>query len=187
MNLPSDLPPEYWEIVDRYRAELVAQAKKILGNKEDAEDVVQETLCEAFRNGEKLANAKSLGSWLKSINRCNALNRLRSRRLDPKKPAAAEGIFTTGGFSALELQDTLNKAIQALSPSLREVVRLRFYEDLSYNEIAGRLKIPAGTVGSLLFDASLQLFELLKTNFESRQKAESKAEKPKDFGNDLRQ
>src|SRR5579862_8442455 len=76
----SDVPAQYWEIVEKYRRELVGQAVAILGNEADAEDVVQETFCEAVKDPAKLMQADSVGAWLRSINRCNALNRVRDKR-----------------------------------------------------------------------------------------------------------
>ena len=75
-----NLPDRYWEVVERYRAELVNQALAILGNVADAEDVVQETFCEAFGHQDKLAKVRSLGAWLRTINRANARNRVRGKR-----------------------------------------------------------------------------------------------------------
>ena len=43
-------PPQYWELIERYRGELMNQAHAILGSVDDAEDVVQETFFEAFRD-----------------------------------------------------------------------------------------------------------------------------------------
>lgn len=65
---PDGLPEAFWELVERYRGELVNQAYAILGSLPDAEDVVQESLCEAFNNRKRLVEARSLGALLRSIN-----------------------------------------------------------------------------------------------------------------------
>src|ERR1051325_2901064 len=123
------LPDAFWELVEQYRGELVNQALSILGSQEDAEDVAQETFCEAFKDPEKLAQADSLGAWLRSINRANAMDRLRRKRRDSgrsqdKLREVHPRAFTTGGFSLLELRESMAKAIEALPEQYRTVVVL---------------------------------------------------------------
>ena len=172
MNERADFPEQFWDLIERYRGELINQAVAILGSVEDAEDVVQETFCEALRDQERLAKARSLGALLRAINRANALNRMRDDKRDVKKTErkqvqAPERPFTTGGFSALELRDTVAKAIETLPPHLRTVVALRYWEHLSYEEIAVRLKVPPGTVGRLLYDASMVLYDRLNVHLQA--------------------
>ncbi len=167
MRGDANIPDECWALIEKYRPELLAQACAILGNRDDAEDVVQETFCDAVRDPAKLSNARSLGAWLKSINRCNALNRARGKRHDSSrlirvKNMDAERTFTTGGFNMLELRETVNIALGGLPPELQEIVRLRYFEHLSYKDIAERLRIPIGNVGGLLMDASVRLYAKLK-------------------------
>lgn len=168
---PDGVPPEYWELLNQYRAELIAQAAGILGNAADAEDVVQETFFEALRHTEQMNHAESLGAWMRNANRCNALNRLRSRTRDKKKSERLirlepDATHTTGGFSALELRESVAKALQKLPSHKREIVRLRYWENLSYKEIAQRLKLPQGTVGRILCEASLELYEAMQSHLE---------------------
>lgn len=167
MRGEGNVPDEYWALVEQYRPELLNQALAILGNREDAEDVVQETFCDAVRDPAKLAHARSLGAWLKAINRCNALNRARGRRHDSSRlinvrNMEPERTFTTGGFNMLELRDSVNIALATLDPDLQQIVRLRYFEHLSYKDIAARLNIPIGNVGGLLMDASVKLYAKLK-------------------------
>ncbi|MBI3828703.1 MAG: RNA polymerase sigma factor [Planctomycetes bacterium] len=172
MDPRGEVPEKYWELIERYRGELVNQALAICGKLEDAEDVVQETLCEAFRDPAKLAQARSLGAFLRSINRANALNRTRDRKRDAAKSGrkqleAPARLVTTGGFSLLELRDSVAKAIETLPPHLRTVVVLRYWQHLSYEEMAARLNVPSGTVGRLLYEATLALYDKLKIHLET--------------------
>jgi RNA polymerase sigma-70 factor (ECF subfamily) len=172
IELRSQVPEQYWELIDRYRPELVAQALSILNSREDAEDVVQETFCDAVRDPQKLAQADSIGSWLHSLNRCNALNRLRDKkrasgRLEKQQAEAAQ-TFTTGGFSVLELRDSVAKAIRILPQNMQSVIKLRYWEGLGCKEIGARLNIPEGSVKRLLFEANNKLYDKLKAVFESK-------------------
>ncbi|HYF51413.1 MAG TPA: sigma-70 family RNA polymerase sigma factor [Planctomycetota bacterium] len=161
MDLRTGIPEEYWEVVDRFRAELLQQAYAILKSTEDAEDVVQETFCEAFRDQNKLSG-DSLPAMLRSINRCNALNRLRDNgrartRVERKKVHAPTRAFTTGGFSGIVLRDAVQKGLKKLPHDLRRVVELRYFEHLSYKEIAERLGVAQNSVGAMLSRAELLL------------------------------
>jgi RNA polymerase sigma-70 factor (ECF subfamily) len=162
----AELPQQYWELIERYRSDLTNQALAIIGNLQDAEDVVQETFCEAFRDSEKLREARSLGAWLRGINKNKALNRVRDKRQESKRIINPPRMDTTGGFSVLEMRESVAKAIETLPNNLREVIVLRYWDQLSYEEIAARLNIPSGTVGRLLHDASVKLYEKLNVQIK---------------------
>ncbi|MCK6474996.1 MAG: RNA polymerase sigma factor [Planctomycetes bacterium] len=172
VDADGNLPEEYWQLVERYRGELVNQALSILGDLADAEDVVQESFCEAFRNPERLAKVRSLGAWLRQINRANALNRARGRSRDVRKNErrqreAPPRLATTGGLSLIELRDCVTQAIEHLPAKQRAVVVMRFWQQRSYEEIASALKLPEGTVGRLLFEATQQLFGRLQPHLSA--------------------
>lgn len=168
-----DVPAEYWELLNRYRDELTYQAASLLGDASYAEDVVQETFCEAVKNVKQMNNAESLGAWLRTVNRCNALNRIRSQSRDRKKSERLiqlepDKAHSTGGFSAIELRDSVHKALGSLPANMREIVRLRYWDNLSYKEIAERVKLPQGTVGRILCEASMLLYDCMKPHLESQ-------------------
>ncbi|MFH0940211.1 MAG: RNA polymerase sigma factor [Planctomycetota bacterium] len=170
VDTPIEIPQEFWDLVECHRTELMNQALAVLGNIEDAEEVVQETFCEVFRNRERLPQMRSLSGWLRAINRANALNYLRTKRRHRQKLArkqieAPDRVMTTGGFSALEMREEIAKAIESLPHDLRMAIILRYWEDCSYAEIAKRLNIPQGTVWQRLCDAGLLLAN--KLNVES--------------------
>jgi len=157
------LPQEF----EKHRAELIRQAQAILSSREDAEDVVQETCCDALRQPEELCSADSAAAWLRSLNRCNALNRLRERKStsakhESKLELAPDRTFTTGGFSLLELRDAVSSAMRSLPPNLRQVVELRFFKHRSYKQIAQELNVPIGNVSGLLMDAIVRLHPRLQ-------------------------
>ena len=168
---PGDIPAEYWDIVETYRGELVNQAMALIGRREDAEDVVQETFCEAFKNPERLKKAQSLGACLRMINKANALDRVRNTRRESaktsrKEKAMPQRMLTTGGFSLMELGESLAKAIEGLPESHRTVVVLRFWESLSFDEISKRTGQPTSTVWRLFYEATQRLYESLKDKLD---------------------
>ncbi|MFH0938555.1 MAG: RNA polymerase sigma factor [Planctomycetota bacterium] len=167
MESPSYLPDAFWQLVEQYRGELVNQALAITGNMEDAEDVVQETFCEAFRDQAKIKNLRSLNAWLRTINHDNALDYVRNvrrqrKRITNKQQQSPDREYTTGGFSVLEMRDLVAKAIEYLSPEMRTAVVLCYWEHLTLNQIAERMQISSRTVRRLLFNASTMLYGNLK-------------------------
>lgn len=75
--------------------------------------------------------------------------------------------MTTGGFSLVELRESVAKAIEGLPEKQREVVVLKYWEGLSYDEIARRLGSTEGTVGWLLCEAVNRLHDRLKPHLET--------------------
>lgn len=166
-----DIPDAFWEIVEKYRSGLVNQALAITGNQADAEDVAQETFCKAFRHHEKLSEVRSLGAWLRNINKANAIDRVRKKQADQDRERKIEEQSpnrrgsVTGGFGRLEMREQVAKCVDRLPGKLRTVVVLRHLEGLSYEEIATRMDITEGSVGWLLCEANLRLHEKLKAFF----------------------
>jgi len=164
MSAPGQLPPEFWDLIERYRSDLVNQAFALLGNVQDAEDVAQETFCDAYARSQELASVQSLGPWLRTINKANALDRLRSRLREKGKSERRQRDLpvrnaTTGGFSMLEIRESVAKSIEQLPEELRDVIVLRYWEQLTYEEIATRLGQPNITVRRRLVEAYVWLYQ----------------------------
>ena len=152
---------------------LYSYALMLSRNSAEAEDLVQETCLRAIRAMDKLRPDSNVKSWLFTILRNIWFNEVRRRRgaptaldidLDeisidsavappPKDPHAVY-------VSKIE-RDQVRAAIQQLSVEFREIVILREYEELSYQEIAAVLECPVGTVMSRLARARAQLREML--------------------------
>jgi RNA polymerase sigma-70 factor (ECF subfamily) len=163
-----DGPEYFWQLVERFRADLIHQAYVIVGNQHDAEDTAQETLSQAFLRLDELRDPAKLGAWLRGINRYNALSLRRERKHDSKR----EIHIPTGELVSLEGKDgageeTVNddaliRAVDELPDPYREVVILRYVEKLSTDDIATRLGVPSGTVRGQLTRADGMLAKKLK-------------------------
>jgi RNA polymerase sigma-70 factor, ECF subfamily len=146
------------QLVGRYEHVLVRVALRMLGNPEDARDATQTAFVKAFEQLHRYDPAFRFFSWIYRILANECLNQRRSRR--PQVEMNEEFAATGGPFEALEA-DERKRRVQAalldLAPSYREVVVLRHFADLSYEEIAAALNIPAKTVKSRLHTARQQL------------------------------
>ena len=158
----------FWQLVDRFRADLVNQAFSMLGCRADAEDVAQETLAAAFRDLGELRNPQMIVRWLRKINHHQALKHRqrtqRAKRLLAKGTANAD--HETSHTKHLTNQEIVAKAIDRLDEDHRLVVNLRYWEHLGYKEIAERLGIPLGTVKSRLARADRLLEKRLRPLYE---------------------
>jgi RNA polymerase sigma-70 factor (ECF subfamily) len=166
-NEPGGIGPDYfWQLVDRFRADLVNQALAMLDSQQDAEDVAQETLCKAFLQLHQLKDPVKLGAWLRQINKCNVLTlrRLRQRekeeRLSTRQMTSIEA-KKSNETAQQRAKDQILKAVDALPEIYRNVVVLRYLEKLSTDEIAVRLGIPSGTVRGQLTRADAMLARTL--------------------------
>ena len=155
--------------LERYRDELIDEALGIIGNREDAEDVVQETFCEALQCYDKVTAADCIGAMLHSINRCNALDRMRRKKRDSQSVIALTLMATTGGFSRLERAEFVRSAIDGLTPKTRAVIILHYFEHLSCREIAAELNFPRGTVNRLLYEGLKLLYQRLEAKMRLRE------------------
>jgi RNA polymerase sigma-70 factor (ECF subfamily) len=174
-NAPGGVEPDqFWQLVERFRADLVNQAFAILGNQEDAEDVAQESLCQTFQELNTLKNPRKLGTWMRTINRCNALDLWRKRKREQSRSAAqnagqeAVAPETTPTGTNLEVArrrrsaEQVARAVDTLPEPFRSVVILRYWEKKSYDEIADWLSIPLGTVKSRMARADHMLVVRLR-------------------------
>jgi RNA polymerase sigma-70 factor, ECF subfamily len=158
---------------------LYSYALVLSRNRTEAEDLVQETCLRALRSMERLRPDSNAKSWLFTILRNIWLNHLRRWRTAPeiveldldgngpnKAVDTAKDPHATY-VSNIE-QERVRTAIQQLSHEFREVIVLREYEELSYQEIATVLKCPVGTVMSRLARARSKLRDLLSTLSSAR-------------------
>jgi RNA polymerase sigma-70 factor, ECF subfamily len=168
----------YAEIVRTLGPRLLATARRLLRDEEEARDVVQETFLSAFRALDRFSGEAKLSTWLQSIATNAALMRLRrSRRhpelslddLQPQVDAVAvldESSAWDPPADALEsrrLRAAVRRSIERLPASHRSVIVLREVEDRSTAEAARSLGITAGAVKLRLHRARLALRPLLET------------------------
>lgn len=150
-------------LVELHMRAVYGLAFRLMGDPDDADDVAQETFLRAWRALDRYDETYSFYTWLRTIATRLALQeraKRRRRRTESGEsfdaaaaavPAAAPDPLET--LAGEELQRALAGALEDLPEEFRAVLVLRAEQDLSYEEIARILEVPAGTVMSRLFRA----------------------------------
>lgn len=134
----------------------------LTGNREAADDLVQETMERAWRRLAFWRGEGELRAWLFSILHNAFVDRLRAERRSPTQPLAEDEDPPVRATQEdlLQVRD-LDRALARLAPEHREVVLLVAVEQMSYAEVATALSIPIGTVMSRLSRARTKLRAVL--------------------------
>lgn len=156
------------ELVGEYATFVYRVGFMVLKHEEDAEDAMQESLVKAVRALPDYDHKDevSFRAWLHRIALNTAISRTRRVALPRVEWEALEAAPQAGpgpedqALTRLAEADVL-AAVDSLSDSHRLVIVLRYYHDLSCEEIADLLQVPLGTVGSRLFNARQRLRALL--------------------------
>ncbi|MEL6610760.1 MAG: RNA polymerase sigma factor [Bacteroidota bacterium] len=155
-------------LYNRYKAPVYGFCAKLLLDREAAEDVMQETFLRVYENRDRLLNAGAFRSWLFTIARNQCLNHLRTRgRTRPfpehaPEPPAPSRETPFRHLLKAEQVDLVNRFLGELSPEYREVIVLREYQNLSYDEIAAVTRNTVSSVKSRLFKARRKLGQFLQ-------------------------
>lgn len=153
-------------VVRKYGERLQVHAMYILHDGQEARDVVQEVFIKAMREPRLYDADFKIQAWLYRVTRnlCFNLVRDRRRRDTLLQVGPKPGTTTLDPLDAVfesERQDEILEAVESLTPDHRDILMLRYYEDLSYAEIADRLGIKLGTVMSRLSRARDRLLEVI--------------------------
>ena len=171
------------ELVKRYEGKVFRLAHHVTQNREDAEDVLQETFLKAYEHLDQFRGDSKFYTWIVRIAVNQALMKLRRRKSD--KAVSLDETIDTGEdtlireiagwdenaeqqYSREELGGILDSAVQSLEPLYRSVFVLRDIEDLSTEETAEALDLSVPAVKSRLLRARLQLREKLTRYFKRK-------------------
>jgi RNA polymerase sigma-70 factor (ECF subfamily) len=150
----------FGEIVRRYQGFVHRQAWGYLQDNEAAKDAAQDVFVTAYEGIPYLREDSALRRWLYRICRNHCLNVIRRRKLERRLgPEVPDGVM-----SHVALRVALREVISALREPYREVVILRYYQDLTYEEIAHILDISISNVKIRLFRAKNALKRMLGVN-----------------------
>jgi RNA polymerase sigma-70 factor, ECF subfamily len=157
---------------DRYSPLLFSVAARVLGERKEAEDVLQEVMLVIWnKSGDYDPQLGTLSSWAVTVTRNKALDRLRARtrrlRLIEEAAILAEDTDVTSYPSANEIvhgrerAELLRDAMKELPADQRMAIELAFFTGLSQSDIATRLQQPLGTIKARIRRGMLRLREQL--------------------------
>jgi RNA polymerase sigma-70 factor (ECF subfamily) len=170
--------PKAFETLERkYRKSVYYMLLKMVKNSDDAEDLMQEAFAKAFVSIDKFDSKYAFSTWLFRIATNNTIDFIRKKRVQTisiDSPLQGDD----GSKMRLDVKDRgpdpnqvmlkdqrkqyLSKALDRLPEKYRTLVDLRYFQELSYQEVADELQIPLGTVKAQLFRARELLSQELK-------------------------
>lgn len=172
----------YGELMERYRDSVYFMMFKMVKNQDDADDLTIEAFGKAFSRLEQYSPTFAFSTWLFKIASNNCIDFMRKKRV---KVTSMDSGFTTKDGEVLYIDARssthdpeeavihnqkvrhMRSLVEKLKPRYRELVELRYFEELSYEEIAETLDLPLGTVKAQLFRARDYLAVLIENTKET--------------------
>lgn len=169
------------ELVSRYEKRVINYVYRITHRYEDAHDLTQDIFVKVYLALDRYDPKYQFSTWLFRIAQNSAIDALRkksifevplTRTVTDDEPGTKEREFPDGGISPYralknkELSAAIDKAVEKLPSDYRELIQLRHFAELSYEEIASMKKLPLGTVKNKLFRARNLLKEALDSFVE---------------------
>jgi RNA polymerase sigma-70 factor (ECF subfamily) len=167
----------YAELLDRYKESVYFLLVKMINNKDDAEDLTIEAFGKAFKNIAQYTPNFAFSTWLFRIATNNCIDFIRKKRA---VTMSLDRAFTTndGGEMTMDVRsDSLDpeenlikkqknvfmrSLVDKLKPRYRTLIELRYFQELSYEEIAEKLDLPLGTVKAQLFRSREFLYNIIR-------------------------
>lgn len=161
---------EYFaELIHRYQDKLQRYIARLgVRNFEDQQDVLQDIFLKTYRNLQGFDQNLSFSSWIYRIAHNEAISWYRRRKVRSEGSLVADGDEVLRWLEAVEepadvladrqlMIERMNIALAQLEDKYRDVLRLRYFEHKEYDEISDILRIPVGSVGTLLHRGKKQL------------------------------
>ncbi|PKD44418.1 RNA polymerase sigma factor [Rhodohalobacter barkolensis] len=166
----------YKTLTEKYETPLYYHLIKMVKDKEQVRDLVQEAFMKAFDNLESYNTNYAFSTWLYRITTNHAIDYLRKKKL--QTTSIDEPLKTREGEMKIQIEDEqsetdrtiirkqrssiIHEAIEELPEKYRVVIKLRHFDELSYDEISEQLDLPLGTVKAHIFRAREMLYKELK-------------------------
>ena len=159
-----DVAFEY--LFDRYREAIHRLFVQRLGGTDGADDLLQETFIKVYINLHRYRPDYTFGQWLYTIARNTFIDYVRKRQeelpiderfVSPPSPTPPP----EERFLNLQQRTQLEHYLEQLTPRYRELIRMRFFDEYSYEEIATKLGLPLGTVKTQIHRAREQMCRLI--------------------------
>ena len=170
------------DLMDRYNDSIYFMLLKMVNNKDDAEDLTIEAFGKAFNSLKQYTPNYAFSTWLFKIASNNCIDFLRKKK---KKIMSIDNSIENkdGDEIAIELKsdartpeqetirdqkiEVMRTYVKKLKPRYETLVEMRYFKEMSYEEISTELGLPLGTVKAQLFRAREFLYNLMKHNIET--------------------
>lgn len=165
----SEEPEAFGELMRRWERKIFALCFGMLGREDDARDAAQEAFIAAYRNLNRFRGEAKVSSWLHriAVNQCLTIKRRQKTRAEDffdDSDGAEEKVFVAAvRYSPAneaeqgERLQIVRQAVTALPTELREVIVMKEFEEMTFQEISDTLELPLSTVKSRLYTALKQL------------------------------
>jgi len=175
-------PERYAEIIERYQGKLFAYLYRLIGNRDEAEDLLQDVFVKVYKNLYSYDSERKFSSWIYRIAHNEAVNYIKKKSLKRfiswedisstkdklESQSAEEGVDEA--WMRKETAEEVDIVLDKLPIKYKQVLVLRYFSDKSYEEISEILEKPVNTVGTLInrakkkLVAELNKIEKLKNN-----------------------
>lgn len=167
----------YASLMDMYRESIYFMMIKMVRSEDDAEDLTIEAFGKAFNRLHQYSPSYAFSTWLFKIASNNAIDFIRKKRI---KVTSMDTAYTNddGESVSLDVKSTekdpeevtmhaekvvmLREVVKKLKPRYRDLIEKRYFQELSYDEIAMDMGLPLGTVKAQLFRARAFLADMIK-------------------------
>lgn len=168
-------------LMDRYKRPVYHMILKMVRNVDDAEDLTIEAFAKAFKNLHRFKKDYTFSTWLFRIATNNAIDFIRKKRLETM---SLDTSFTDDNGDAVQIDvedknlnpqevaiksqkiELIQMFVTKLPAKYQRLVKLRYFQELSYEEIAKELDAPLGTVKAQLHRARELMYDLVKNKKE---------------------
>jgi RNA polymerase sigma factor (sigma-70 family) len=167
------------KLMARYKDSIYFMVLKMVHNRDDAEDITLESFGKAFNRLDKYDPKYAFSTWLFKIATNNCIDFIRKKRLETTSldepfgnedgdemtmDVKSEALNPEEKYIRHQRAVSIRGTLEKLDPKYRSLIEMRYYQELSYEEIAQELNIPLGTVKAQLFRAKELLFKMLSKN-----------------------
>ncbi|MEI2759657.1 MAG: sigma-70 family RNA polymerase sigma factor [Bacteroidia bacterium] len=169
----------YAELMSRYKDSIYFMLLKMVNNRDDADDLTIEAFGKAFKNIHQYTPDYAFSTWLFKIATNNCIDYIRKKRKqmlsidkgyenengeDVALEIKSDSIGPEEKLMKKQKMETMREVVDKLKPRYRTLIELRYFQELSYEEIATNMDLPLGTVKAQLFRAREFLYQIMKNS-----------------------